>query len=407
MVIVGGGECGARAAFALREGGYAGPVTVIGAEPHLPYERPPLSKEAMAADEEPAPKTIASAARLASANIVVLPDTAAEAIDPEARTVKLVDGVITHYDKLLVATGSESRHLPLAGPPGGRIAYLRTFDEAVRIRRALAAQRHVVIIGGGFIGLEVAASARRRGASVTVIEALSRVLSRVVPEEIAAVVDARHRAAGVKIHCGIGVARIEEDAHSVAITLSDGHHLGADFLLIGIGAVPVVNIAEVAGLHVANGIVVDERLRTSDPHIYAAGDCCSFPLSIYGGRRVRLESWRNAQDQGGLAARNMLGANEAISTLPWFWSDQYDLTLQIAGLPDEGKHTVRRALGDDAFILFHLADDGRLVAASGIGRGNIVAKDIRLAEMLIAERAYPDPTQLGAPGVKLKTLLAA
>jgi 3-phenylpropionate/trans-cinnamate dioxygenase ferredoxin reductase subunit len=407
MVIMGAGECGARAALALRETGFAGPVTLVGAENRLPYERPPLSKDVMQLDGEPAPKTIASAERLAAASIDTILGNPATTIDREARSVALSDGVSLGYDKLLMATGAQSRHLPLAGPPGGRIAYLRTFDEALHIRAALRAGAHVAIVGGGFIGLEIAASARQRGATVTVIEALPRVLSRVVPEEIAAVVDSRHRSEGVAILCGVSVARIEEGPGGVAIALSDRHHLAADFLVIGIGAVPTVDIAEDAGLHVANGIVVDEHLRTSDPDVYAAGDCCAFPLAIYGGRRVRLESWRNAQDQGALAARNMSGANEAISSLPWFWSDQYDLTLQIAGLPDEGTRTIRRPLGEEAFVLFHLAEDGRLVAATGIGRGTAVAKDIRLAEMLVARRAFPDPACLEAPDFKLKSLLAA
>lgn len=407
MVIIGAGECGARAALTLREIGYAGPVTLVGAEPYLPYERPPLSKEAMIGEGDPVPKTIASAERLATAAITVIAGTVAARIDPDAKTVALADGSSLPYDKLLIATGSESRHLPLAGPPGGRIAYLRTFDEALHIRAALRPGAHVAVIGGGFIGLELAAAARTRGATVTVIEALPRVLSRVVPQEIAAVIDARHRHEGVAILCGVGVARIEETPDSVAVTLTDGHRLAADFLLIGIGAVPAVAIAEAAGLHVANGVVVDEYLRTGNPNIYAAGDCCSFPLAIYDNRRVRLECWRNAQDQGTLAARNMTDANEAMSALPWFWSDQYDLTLQIAGLPDEGHHTVRRDLPDDAFIVFHLAEDGRLVAASGIGHGTAIARDIRLAEMLIGKRAYPEPAQLSAPDVKLKSLLAA
>jgi 3-phenylpropionate/trans-cinnamate dioxygenase ferredoxin reductase subunit len=181
----------------------------------------------------------------------------------------------------------------------------------------------------------------------------------------------------------------------------------ADLLVAGIGAIPVTDLAASAGLEIANGIVVDLQLRTADPDIYAAGDCCAFPLAIYGGRRVRLESWRNAQDQGTLAARNMLGAGAAHAAVPWFWSDQYDLSLQIAGLADEGQETVRRDLGEGAFILFHLAGDGRLVAASGIGVGNAVAKDIRLAEMLIGRGARPAPQALARQDVKLKSLLAA
>ncbi|HTO29100.1 MAG TPA: oxidoreductase C-terminal domain-containing protein, partial [Devosia sp.] len=174
-----------------------------------------------------------------------------------------------------------------------------------------------------------------------------------------------------------------------------------------IGAMPNVALAAAAGLAVDNGIAVDRFLSTSDSDILAAGDCCSFPLDIYGGRRVRLESWRNAQEQGTLAARNMLGIGDAIASVPWFWSDQYELTLQIAGLSDEGATVVRRDLGAGATVLFHLAADGRLVAASGIGIGGAVARDIRLAEMLIARRASPAAPDLIDPSIKLKSLLAA
>ena len=179
----------------------------------------------------------------------------------------------------------------------------------------------------------------------------------------------------------------------------------SDLAVIGIGAMPVVELAEQAGLSIENGIAVDAMLRTSDAAIFAAGDCCSFPLAVYGGRRVRLEAWRNAQEQGALAARNMLGHGEAVSAVPWFWSDQYELALQIAGLCDEGRRTVRRDLAGDAFILFHLADDGRLVEASGIGPDNAVARDIRLAEMLIGKGVRPDPAGLISPDIKLKKLL--
>ena len=177
--------------------------------------------------------------------------------------------------------------------------------------------------------------------------------------------------------------------------------------MIGIGATPVTGLAKTAGLALGNGVAVDELLQTSDPEIFAAGDCCSFPLAIYGGRRVRLEAWRNAQDQGTLAARNMLDMAEPISAVPWFWSDQYDLTLQVAGLAEGAARVVHRDLGDGAFILFHLSSDGRLLAASGIGPGNAVARDIRLAEMLIAKAARPEPAELAAPDFKLKKLLAA
>jgi 3-phenylpropionate/trans-cinnamate dioxygenase ferredoxin reductase subunit len=407
MLIVGAGECGARAALALREGGYDGSVTLVGHEPHLPYERPPLSKDSMVSEAEPTPKLVGERQLFQDRQIDCITSTRAISIDRAGRSVAFADGKLLTYDKLLLTTGAVPRQLPLPGADGSRCAYLRTHDDALRIRGALKPGSHIAILGGGFIGLEIAASARKRGAGVTVIEALPRILTRGVPEEIARIVDARHRAEGVTLACGKGVSALRESASGIEVTLSDGSVIAADLLVIGIGAVPVTELAAKAGLVIENGIAVDEQLRTSDPDIYAAGDCCSFPLAIYGGRRVRLECWRNAQDQGALAARNMLGAGEPASSVPWFWSDQYDLTLQIAGLPDEGKQIVRRDLSESAFILFHLADDGRLLAASGIAHGNAVAKDIRLAEMLIARGAKPDPAALAQPQVKLKSLLAA
>ena len=407
MVIIGAGECGARAALALREQGYAGPVTLIGDEPHLPYERPPLSKQLMLTETEPLPKTIADAARLTAHGIHCRTHSAAISIDRSAKTVTLADGSTIGYEKLLLATGAIARRVNLPGADRPRIATLRTFDDALKIRSAFQPGARIAILGGGFIGLELAASARQRGATVTVIEAMPRILSRAVPEAHATVIANRHRAEGVDLRCGAGVADITDARDQIEITLATGETITADLLVIGIGAVPVTALAESAGLAIENGIAVDERLQTTDPDILAAGDCCSFPLAIYGGRRVRLESWRNAQDQGGLATRNMLGAGETISAVPWFWSDQYDLVLQIAGLPDVGASVVRRDLGDGAMVLFHIDAQGRLVAASGLGRGNVVAKDIRLAEMLIAKRAIPDLGALADPTLKLKSLLVA
>ncbi|AZO17389.1 ferredoxin reductase [Mesorhizobium sp. M2A.F.Ca.ET.043.05.1.1] len=404
MVIIGAGECGGRAALALRDLGYDGPVTLVGDEPHLPYERPPLSKDAMTG-EAPAIKAIASDELFAERSIRHIHSVRAVAIDRAAHTVQLSDGSSLAYDKLLLATGSVPRKLPMPGL-GGRCVYLRTFNDALAIRAHLNAGKRVAIIGGGFIGLELAASARKLGATVTVIEAQPRILMRGVPAEIAEIIHKAHEAEGVAIRTGQGIAAIADEGKEVGIT-AGGQRIVADLAVIGIGAVPVTALAAEAGLTIDNGIAVDEHLRTADPDIFAAGDCCSFPLAIYGGRRLRLEAWRNAQEQGALAAKNMLGADEAHAAVPWFWSDQYGLTLQIAGLSDEGKSIVRRDLDDGAFILFHLAEDGRLVAASGIGPGNAVARDIRLAEMLIAKRARPAPEALGSQAVKLKSLLAA
>ncbi|MGO7170398.1 NAD(P)/FAD-dependent oxidoreductase [Rhizobium leguminosarum] len=405
FVILGAGECGARAAFALREKGFAGEITLVGAEPLPPYERPPLSKAG--STDAGDPKFIAAAEKYIENGIRLLTGLEARDFDPASRTITLSDGTVLSYDKLLLATGAAARSFPRAPEGSLHIRSLRTHHDAAALRDAMKPGRHIAIIGGGFIGLELAATARLLGAEVTVIEGLERVLKRGVPEEIAHLLTERHRAEGVDIRCGVSIETLTAESGKAKIRLSTGEAIEADLVLVGIGARPNVEIAERAGLAIDNGIAVDTYLQTSAADVFAAGDCCSFPLSIYGGRRVRLESWRNAQEQGTLAAANMLGLNEAVSAVPWFWSDQYDMTLQISGLAEGAATHQRRELGAGAFILFHLDADGRLIAASGIGPGNAVARDIRLAEMLIAARAHPNPAALAASDIKLKSLLAA
>jgi len=409
ILIIGAGECGARAAFCLREKGFPGEITLVGAEEHLPYERPPLSKDALLLGH--APKLVSDAARYLEAGITVLTGISAENIEPLGKTVRLSDGRNLAYDRLLLTTGARPRLFPgqnpVAAGSGTRIRTLRTHGDAVAIRAVLQPGTHIGIIGGGFIGLELAATARKLGAHVTLVEGLPRILSRGVPEELAAVIAERHKAEGVDILCGAKIRGLQENRESATILLEDDSTIAADLIVVGIGAIPNIELARDAGLAIDNGIAVDACLRTSVPDIFAAGDCCSFPLSHYGNRRLRLEAWRNAQEQGQLAAANLLGAEETITAIPWFWSDQYDLTLQIAGLADGAAQTVRREMAQGALILFHLDAGGRLIAASGIGPGNTVARDIRLAEMMIAAGIHPNPAALAAPDTKLKTLLAA
>lgn len=405
FVIIGAGECGGRAAFALREKGFAGDITLIGTEPLAPYERPPLSKGGI--DKAPEPKFIAALELYRAQSINLKLETTVTAIDPAMKTIRLSDGQTLSYAKLLLATGAAARGFPGVDGASQRIRVLRTHADAMALHAALHPGRHIAIIGGGFIGLELAATARIRGADVTVVEGLPRVLKRGVPEEIAEAITERQRQEGVDIRCGHTIEALQEETDRAVVRLAGGKVISADLLLVGIGALPNVALAAEAGLAIDNGIAVNERLETSHADIYAAGDCCSFPLALYGGRRVRLESWRNAQEQANLAAANILGEDAEISAVPWFWSDQYDLTLQIAGLADEATIHIRRDLADGAFILFHLHADGRLLAASGIGRGNAIARDIRLAEMLIAVRAHPDQAALAVSSVKLKSLLTA
>jgi len=401
-VIVGAGECGARAALALRERGFDGSITLLGTEPHLPYERPPLSKNVLV--EGAPPRWIAPADTYARAGITVSGGRTVTRIDRAAHTLTLDNGHTLGYDKLLLATGARARALP-GVPFSGRVLALRRYDDALRLRAHLQPGRHLVIVGGGLIGLEVAASARTLGAQVTVLESQPRLLARSVPERIASVLARRHADEGVKVLCNVSVEAIRPSPERAQITLADGRALVADALLVGIGALPRVELAQAAGLAIDHGIAVDATLRTSDPAIWAAGDCAACPLPLYDGRRVRLESWRNAQEQGALAAANMLGADEPIATVPWFWSDQYDLSLHVAGLIDGADIDIRRDDGEGAWMLFHLAADGRLLAASGIGAGNRIARDIRLSEKLIAARAYPAVDLLADCRVNLKSLL--
>ncbi|MEF0944171.1 NAD(P)/FAD-dependent oxidoreductase [Rhizobium sp. BR 362] len=403
IVIVGAGECGARAALTLRENGYAHSITLIGDEVHLPYQRPPLSKQVLLAATTPQTSAVLSEVVLNERVIRHIGGASANAIDADRKQVTLSDGRTLPYHKLLLTTGAEPRRLPNV-PAGGRILYLRTINDALALRPWISADIHVAVLGGGFIGLEVAASARSRGARVTVIESQERILKRGVPEPIAAAITSLHHRNDVVVKCGVAVSDIAATEQCVSIPLSDGTEITADVLVVGIGAQPRTELAIQAGIAIDNGIAVNERLETSVADIYAAGDCCSFPHPLYGGRRLRLEAWRNAQDQGILAAANLAGAFRSYEAVPYFWSDQFDHTLQIAGLVDEGHTVVRRDLSDGAFILFHLDLSQRLVAASGIGPGNRIAKDIKLSEMLIAKRITP-PIEALAADTNLKSLL--
>lgn len=404
MVIVGAGECGARTAMSLRTSGWTGDIALLGSENWLPYERPPLSKAAMLAEDAPQPVTVYREDDFAGAGVIHRGGVHVDRIDRDSRQVVLSTGETIDYHKVLLATGASPRALPSAAG-FDTVHMLRTHDDAVRLRTELTPGARVTVVGGGFIGLELAASAAVRGCAVTVLEMAPRILGRAVPAEVAAIVDARHREAGVDIRCGVQLAGITEIDRVSTVTLADGTAFESDVLVIGIGAVPETAVAEKSGLDVDNGIRVDGHLATSDPDIFAAGDCCSFPHPLFGGRHIRLEAWRNAQDQAVVAASNMCGGNETYAAVPWFWSDQFDLGLQVAGMPGDADRQVVRIRPDGVEIRYGLDVEGRLVSAAAVGTGNAVAKDIRLAEMMIAERISPDPTLLADPTVNTKTLL--
>jgi 3-phenylpropionate/trans-cinnamate dioxygenase ferredoxin reductase subunit len=260
----------------------------------------------------------------------------------------------------------------------------------------------VAVVGGGFIGLEVAASAAFLGARAIVLEAGPQILMRAVPGNMATIIRREHEAAGVRIETGVRPAAVRTVGNDVHLVLSNKRTLAADLVVIGIGATPNSDLAAQAGLRIDNGIAVDETLATSDPDIFAAGDCCSFPHALYAGRRLRLEAWRNARRQGTHAAANMLGVTESYCDVPWFWSDQYDKTLQVAGICNP--EVIQPSLGESAQASVHLDSEGRLVAACAFGRLDAVAKEIRFAEKAIAKRVKPDIALISQPDFSFRLL---
>ncbi|WP_423371561.1 NAD(P)/FAD-dependent oxidoreductase [Burkholderia sp. LMG 32019] len=406
MAIVGAGHAGGRAAQVLRESGWDGRIVLIGAEAHLPYERPPLSKGVLTGERSAAQCRLRDPAAWAADRIEPVVATV-ERIDSYAREVRVSGARVFGYDALLLATGGRARRLAIPGATLDGVLALRTLDDAAALGTRLVPDARVVLIGGGFIGLEVAASARLRGCRVTVLDAASRLLGRAVPEAIAARVHALHEQQGVAIRVNRKPLAIERTAGgALAVVLDDGDTLIADTVVAGIGIEPADELARDAGLAVERGIVVNARLETSARGIYAAGDVAVFP-SAMSGQPVRQETWHCAETQARIAARNMLGADEPYREMPWFWSDQYDAQLQVAGEPALGERSVARVLGDDAEIHFHFDAGARLVAASGFGRASGFVKEMRVARMLVERGIDVSPAAVADTGVKLKSLVSA
>ena len=393
LIIVGAGHAGGRAALTLREEGYSGRLILIGDEPHVPYERPPLSKGLLQGNMDLAGCSLCDSARLAELGIEHIAGNPVSQLDPPQHRLQLADGQWLSYSGLLLATGGRARRLPQAQ---ANVLYLRTHDEALALKSALQPGARLVIIGGGFIGLEVAATARGLGCEVTVLEAGPRLAGRVLAPVISEALLQVHRQQGVDVRLNVAL----ESIHAEAVQLVDGQLLPCDLVVVGIGMQPNIELAVAAGLEVGQGIRVDAHLRTSAPDIYAAGDVCEFRL---GGEYQRQETWRNAEAQGRHAALNMLGRDEPFEALPGFWSDQYDWGLQTVGVITP--LTVSRALPGAGLLLFYLDAEQRLQGACGWGPGNSVAKDIKLCERLINARIALNAASLADPDVSLKHLL--
>ena len=406
MVIIGAGQCGARTANALRENGWDGEITLLGNEGVAPYDRPPLSKAVLLGERSTAQCALYDEAFYRDQRIDLRFDAHVQQIDRGARKVVLSDGRSIDYQRLLIATGAEPRRLDVPGAHLQGVHLLRTASDANALADTLQPSRRVVIVGAGFIGLEVAASAIARGCEVVVIEAGARALMRAVPEVVAGYLIDKHRQMGVQIHFAAQIERLLGTTQVTGIRLKDGTQIDCDCVVVGIGVKPRTELAEAAGIDVADGIAVDDTLRTNDPHIFAAGDVCSFPHRLFR-RRIRLECWKNAEDHARIVARNMLERGETYSEVPWFWSNQYDMAIQIAGMPAFGVESVVRETGTTSRIFFALDRDGVLVGASGVGKVSEIARDVRVAQSLIAQRATIEPAALADNNIKLKSLISA
>jgi NADPH-dependent 2,4-dienoyl-CoA reductase/sulfur reductase-like enzyme len=397
-VIVGAGQAGGWAAIAMRQAGYGGRIVLVGEEPWRPYERPPLSKEVLTDDPEPPVKYFHPEGRYAEQGIELLLGVAVRELDVAGRHVRLCDGRTLGYDRLLLTQGGRARHLPV---PGGEHAlYLRTLEDARRLRARLSEASRVVCIGAGVIGLEIASSARRRGAAVTVLEALPRAMGRSVSPEGAAFVETLHRQAGVALHFGVIVDAIEAAAGEFRVHCRGGASFAADTVIAGVGMQRNLTLAEHAGLALEGGIVVDELGRTSARDVYAAGDVTAFYHPLFD-RRLRLESWRHAQNHGIAVGKAMCGDATPYDDVPWFWTDQHGVNLQVAGLPADAAHTVIRANAPPAaFTAVHLAEDGSVIGVTAANN----PRDIRAGQALIRARQPVDRAVLADPGVPLQQL---
>lgn len=349
LVIVGAGQAGAQVAQSLRAAGFDAPITLVGDEPHPPYQRPPLSKKHLAGEIGEEALHLRPAAFYEQNRIDCRFGVSVEAIDREAREVVFTDGARLAYARLVICTGTRPRHLPLPGAQLEGVVTLRTIADVERMRERLAEPGRVAIVGGGYIGLEVAAVARTMGHEVTVVESRDRVMQRVVSPDVSAFFDALHRDNGVDIRLSTGISGFSGEDRVRALSLANGEELSCDLVLVAVGAVPNDDLARAAGLDVDDGILVDASGRTSDAHIYAAGDCTRFFSARYG-RSIRLESVQNAIDQAKTVAAALTGGAPDYDPVPWFWSDQYAVKLQIAGL-SQGYDTAL-TVGDPASSSF-------------------------------------------------------
>lgn len=402
ILVLGAGQAGIQIADQLRRDGYQGELALIGDEPGLPYQRPPLSKEFLAGELPEDRLLFRDAAWFAANHIELVSGLAATAIDREARTVSFADGSRRRYQGLALATGTRPRPLPIPGGALPGVMLLRSLADSLALRAALAEANRVVVAGGGFIGLEVAAVARKLGHPVTVVELRERLMPRVVTPLISDFYKTLHQDHGVEIRLGTGIAAVVGTDRAAGLRLADGLIVPADLVVAGIGVLPNDEIARAAGLACDNGIVVDEYCRTSDPAIVAAGDCTNHPNRFFAGR-VRLEAVQNATDQARTAAASLLGIERPYDAVPWFWSEQYDIRLQMVGRQaGHERHVLRGEPDARRFTAFYF-QDGRLIGADSIN----APADHMATRRLIAAGAPVTPEQLADPAFDLRAAATA
>ena len=400
IVVVGASLAGGTAAATLRDEGYDGRIVVVGEEPELPYERPPLSKEYLRGERPLESFLVRKPEVWAEADVELLLGTTVLRIDPLAREVELGDDGRLAYDAVLVATGGRPRSLPVPGAGLAGIFDLRRVSDAASINEAAGAGGTAVVVGMGFIGSEVAASLRGLGLDVVAVEPFAAPLERVLGIEIGRVIEGIHRDNGVRLHLGEGVAAFEGSARVERVVTTTGRRIECDLVVMGVGIEPAVDVLAGSGIHVENGIVVDELCRASVDGVYAAGDVANHAHPLFG--RVRVEHWLNAIEQGAAAARSMIGKGSPYAELHWFWSDQYDTNIQYAGHHHGGEElVVRGSLAERKFVAFYV-DGGVVRAAAAVNSG----RDLRRAFGLIRSGQAVDTAELRDPDVDLRALVA-
>lgn len=401
IAIAGAGHAGGRAAEAMRQAGFGGRIVLIGEESHPPYERPPLSKEMLFSDYAPEKAYLAPTAGWSEKTIELRLDSRIEEIDRAAHRLRLAGGETIPYDRLLLTTGGRVRKLSVPGVGLAGIHYIRSVSDSLALKRELKPGARAVVIGGGFIGLEAAAAAVKLGCTATVIEAQAELLNRVMDPLMGRWFESLHGKHGVDVLKGVTIERIEGRERVEGVVLASGDRIDTDVVVIGIGIVPNVELASAAGIEVGNGIKADEFGATSDADVFAAGDV-AFHFNPVLGRHVRLESWANAQNGGIAVARNMVTERTPYAEVPWFWTDQFDANVQIAGAPDRWDRVVVRGNPDSGRFIAFCLKGAKVVGASVVNWG----REVRFAKALVQSGKDVADADLANEAVQLRALAA-